>query len=148
MDLNIFKELRKEHDLQRDIIGKLLKTNGDSEERKELYDELKIQLEEHAKFEERYFYKQLLNSDVMQEKARHSIAEHKELDDFIEKLDETDISSPSWIATAKKLEHRLEHHLDEEEHEFFQLAGKVLTKEQKEELGKKYRKNFDEEVHH
>jgi hemerythrin-like domain-containing protein len=70
----------------------------------------------------------------MQEKARHASAEHHELDELIADLDEISNSSPAWLAKAKALGEKIHHHLDEEEHEFFQLAGKVLDSKLKERL--------------
>jgi len=40
---------------------------------------------------------------------------------------------------TRELEHRLLHHLEEEEREVFQLAGKVLSEEQKTDLAQSYR---------
>ena len=85
-----------------------------------------------------------MKHDLTQEKSRHSVAEHHEMDELIEELEKTDMSSPGWIATAKKLGDRVIHHLDEEEHEVFQLAGKALTEKQKEELAKSYRQSMEE----
>ena len=101
-------------------------------------DELKTEQEEHAKFEERYFYNPLICEDLTQEKARHSVAEHHEIDELIEQLEDTEMSSSAWLVEAKKLHHLVHHHLDEEEHEVFQLAGKALSEGQKERLGDKY----------
>jgi hypothetical protein len=54
------------------------------------------------------------------------------------------LSSPGWLVTAKKLQEKILHHLDDEEHEFFQLAGKVFTDEQKVSLAKDYQKHMKE----
>lgn len=137
--MNIFEALRKDHDIQRKLIASLIETQGDSERRSELFAELKDQLTSHAAAEERAFYQPLINDDMSQEKARHAIAEHHEIDELIEQLEETDQSSPAWLATAKKLEHKVTHHLDEEEQEFFQIAGKVLTDTQKTRLTGKFK---------
>jgi len=40
--------------------------------------------------------------------------------------------------------HRIIHHLDEEEQEVFQLAGKALEEEQKENLATQYRQAMNE----
>jgi hemerythrin-like domain-containing protein len=143
--MNIFEALREDHQKQRTLIDILTKTHGDSEGRRELFDRLKHALEIHANAEERYFYVPLMKHDLTQEKARHSVAEHHELDELIEELESTDMSSPGWLATAKKLGDRLIHHLDEEEHEVFQMAGKALSETQKKELAKSYRAMMDAE---
>ncbi|WP_394190125.1 hemerythrin domain-containing protein [Pseudoalteromonas atlantica] len=136
--MNIFEALRHDHDKQRSLVDALIKTSGDSQNRQSLMNELKHELEEHAKFEERFFYNPLMCDDLTQEKARHSVAEHHDIDELIEALEHTDMSSPAWLAKAKKLHHIVHHHLEEEEQEVFQLAGKALTENQKQLLADKY----------
>lgn len=138
MSDTIFKALREDHDLQRSLISQLVKTSGDSTSRAELFLKIKEELNFHAKAEERYFYNPLIKKDLTIEKARHSIAEHKELDDLVEDLESTDHSSPGWLIKAKELEHKLSHHLEEEEREVFQLAGKALNDKQKNDLTDEY----------
>ncbi|MEX2293747.1 MAG: hemerythrin domain-containing protein [Acidimicrobiales bacterium] len=135
----IFEELRRDHDRQRKLIHGLVETIGDSDERADLFALLKEQLDAHSKAEERYFYRALMASDLTQDKARHSIHEHEQIDELLEKLETYDRVAPAWLQTAEDLEHRLVHHLDEEEHQVFALAGKVLTDAEKTELAKKYR---------
>lgn len=127
----IFDALRADHDLQRDLVKNLVKTSGDSDERTQLFESLKSELTAHAAAEEKFFYRPLMEHDLTLEKARHSVAEHKELDDLLESLGKTDMSSSGWLIEAKKLKERLTHHLDEEEHEVFQMAGKALNELQK-----------------
>lgn len=135
---NIFEALRADHEIQRKLIDRLLDTEGDSEDRRKIFDELTTELEAHANSEERHFYVPLMEHDQTQEKARHSVAEHKELDDFVEQLEGYDMSSSQWLQTARNLCERLTHHLDEEEHEVFQVAGKVLGDEEKTDLATAY----------
>ncbi len=139
----VFEALREDHEIQRGLVEKLLKTTGDSDDRADLYQRLRTEVEAHANAEERYFYVPLMEHDLTQEKARHSVAEHKELEDYLEELEETDLSSPGWLATATKLGDRLVHHLDEEEHEVFQVAGKALSESAKTSLAGEYRAEMD-----
>ena len=143
--MNIFEALRKDHEIQRDLIKRLLETEGDSDDRKRIFLQLKEELENHAKAEEQHFYVPLMEKDLTQEKARHSVAEHHELDELIEELESTDMSSPGWLATAKTLGERLIHHLDEEEQEVFQMAGKALKEQQKDQLANGYQDKMEEE---
>lgn len=136
--MTIFESLRADHDTQRTLVDLVTKTTGDSDGRQELYERLKRELEAHAGAEERYFYVPLMEHDLTQEKARHSVSEHKELDDFIERLDGYDMGGSQWLQTAEELAHRLIHHLDEEEQEVFQLAGKALSDDEKTSLAGEY----------
>ena len=136
--MTIFESLRNDHETQRTLVGILTDTTGDSEGRNEIWAKLKVELSAHAGAEERYFYVPLMEHDMTQEAARHSVAEHKELDDFIEQLDGYDMSAPQWIQTAKELEERLLHHLEEEEKEVFPVAGKALGDDEKASLASDY----------
>jgi len=136
--MNIFEAIRKDHDIQRNLLDKLVDTSGDTKTRSDLFKELTKELELHANAEERHFYKPLIPSDMMQEHARHGIAEHHEIDELIEALENTEMDSSAWLKIAKDLKHKVEHHLEDEEHTFFQLSGKVLTDKQKQDLATKY----------
>ena len=135
----IFEAIREDHQTQRTLVDLLTKTEGDSEGRQELFAKLTKQLSSHAAAEERYFYVPLMEHDLTQEHARHSVAEHKELDDFVEQLEKYDMSSSQWLITARELAERLVHHLDEEEVEIFPVAGKALSEDDKLALAKEYR---------
>ena len=137
--MNIFESIRKDHDTQRELLDQLVQTTGDTKKRDTIFKKLKKELEVHADAEERHFYKPLISDDMMQDKARHGIAEHHEIDELIEKLEDTDYDSSAWLKYAKDLKEKVEHHLEDEEHSFFQLAGKVFSQTQKEDLAKKYR---------
>lgn len=136
--MNIFEALRKDHDIQRDLLDKLVKTTGDSKERDELFKKVKQELKIHEDGEERFFYIPLIDDDLTQEQARHAIAEHHEIDEILEELEAMDYDSSGWLKVAKKLKEEVEHHLDDEEHTIFQMAGKVLTDKDKTALSKDY----------
>lgn len=134
----IFESLRADHMIMRDLAEKLLATHGDSEARTRIYSTLKQEMLAHEKAEERCFYVPLIEYDLTQEKARHSIAEHHELDEYLEDLDALEFSSPAWLKLATHMVERLLHHLGEEEHEIFQVAGKVLPEKSKTSLAHDY----------
>jgi hypothetical protein len=140
--MNIFEALRLSHDVQRTLATLLLETQGDSPERDRLYRELKHELAAHAAAEERCFYLPLIENDASMGQARHGMAEHHAMDELVEELNAMEYSSPGWLAQFKKLHHKVYHHLEDEEHAIFQLAGKVLTEAQKTELAKAYEKEF------
>jgi len=136
--VTIFEALRADHEIQREFIDLLVETVGDSDDRSEVFVNLRRELHAHAAAEERYFYVPLMEVDTTQDKARHSVAEHKELDDFVEQLEQYDMGGSQWLQTARELRERLLHHLDEEEHEVFQIAGKVLSDADKRRLADEY----------
>ena len=140
--MNIFEALRESHDVQRELAEKLIKTSGDTPERRELFDQLKNELFAHAVAEDRYFYIPLMMTDSGLNITRHALAEHHEMDELLEQLTETEFSNSGWLAIAKKLSETVHHHLKEEEQGFFQQAGKILEDKEKEFLAKKYLKEY------
>ena len=142
--MTIFEALRESHDKQRQLLELLVETEGNSEGRDELFKRLKEELENHAGAEERALYVPMMEYDMTQEKARHSVAEHHEIDELIETLESTDYSSPGWLANAKKLQHLVTHHLEEEEQEVFQLAGRVFDDATKANLAEEYHQDMQD----
>jgi hypothetical protein len=140
--VNIFEALRESHDRQRRYAVALIQTRGDTPERVEAYKRLKSELQAHETAEERHFYMPLMEFDNGVDLSRHAISEHHEMDEMMETLDATEMSSPSWLATAKKLSEKVHHHLKEEEQKFFQMAGKLLDDQQKEALAGQYQKEY------
>jgi hypothetical protein len=136
--MNIFEALRESHDNQRALSEQLIQTHGHTELREQLFQALKNELWAHSVAEDRYLYIPLMFNDIGLDISRHALSEHHEMDELVEQLEETDMSSPSWLATAKQLSEKVHHHLKEEEHKFFQQAGKILDDDEKEKLGKKY----------
>ena len=128
--MNIFEALRESHDRQRTYADALIQTSGDTPERVEAYKQLKSELQAHETAEERHFYIPLMEF------------EHHEMDEMMEELDETEMSSPAWLVVAKKLAEKVNHHLEEEEQKFFQMAGKLLDDQQKETLAGQYEKEY------
>lgn len=142
--MNIYEAIRNDHDIQRELLDKLIQTSGDTKERTKIFKDLRKELDMHANAEERHFYKPLIPSDMMQEHARHGIAEHHEIDELIEQLEKTEMDSSAWLKIAKDLKHKVEHHLEDEEKTFFQLSGKVLSEKQKDDLATKYNAYMEE----
>lgn len=140
--MNIFEALRESHDRQRRYADALIQTSGDTPERAEAYKQLKSELQAHETAEERYFYIPLMEFDNGVDLSRHAISEHHEMDEMMQTLDETQMSDPTWLVTAKKLSEKVHHHLKEEEQKFFQMAGKLLDEKQKETLAGQYEKEY------
>lgn len=141
--MKIFEAIRKDHDIQRKLIEELVKTSGDTEKRKRIYYQLKYELKIHADAEEKYFYIPLIKDNLSQDDARHGVAEHHEIDELVEQLEDTEFDSSAWLTTAKKLNEKVLHHLEEEEHKFFQIAGKVLNEKEKLSLANQYLAEID-----
>ena len=138
----IFEALRADHDIQRGLADEVLKTTGASDERRTTFAKLVTELKAHATSEERHFYVPLMQDDLTQGKARHSVAEHHEMDELIQKLESYDLGASQWLVTYRELHHTVHHHLDEEELEVFQLAGKAMSTAAKTSLAGDYEREM------
>ncbi len=140
--MNIFEALRESHEQQRVLTEQLIQTHGATEERQQLFEKLKNELFAHAVAEDRYFYIPLMMTDSGLNITRHALSEHHKMDELLEQLSNTELNHPGWLALAKKLSEVVHHHLKEEEHGFFQQAGKILDEKQKVNLAKEYLKEY------
>lgn len=135
-DARIFANLKADHDRHRDLLARLAETRGDSEERRDLFEAFRVEVTAHAAAEEESLYATMLARPELRDEARHSVSEHKEIDDFLTELFELEMSSPHWLPKFKEMRHRYEHHIDEEEEEMFPAAAKDLPKAEQDRLAK------------
>lgn len=126
-DARIFRDLKADHDRHREMLAKLGETKGDSPERRDLFEELRRELQAHAAAEEESLYATMLACPELRDEARHSVSEHKEIDDFLGELIEIDMASSAWLAKFKDMRHRYLHHIDEEEEDMFPSAAETLS---------------------
>lgn len=136
--MDIFERLAKDHEKQKLLAQEIMATSGDSAERRELFKRFKHELETHAAAEEQAFYAPLMELPEGTEKARHSVAEHKELNDLVEELTQSDMGHGAWIQKFETLQDRVVHHVDEEEEEVFPLARRLLSSATAEHLAEQF----------
>ncbi|SDJ59422.1 hemerythrin domain-containing protein [Microbulbifer yueqingensis] len=132
--MDIYERLKKDHETQRELAADIMHTSGDSPERRSLWKDYRREAEAHAAAEEQVFYAALMEKPAGQDKARHSVAEHKQAADIIEELADVDMGSGGWIQKFEKLKELLEHHMDEEEQEIFQCARQVIDDDRASEM--------------
>ncbi len=135
-DAKIFADLKADHDKHRELLEQLGETQGASDERKTLFEDLRKELQAHAAAEEESLYATMLAKPELRDEARHSVSEHKEIDDFLGELIEIDMGSSAWIAKFKEMRHRYLHHIDEEEEEMFPEAAEELSDAEEAKLAK------------
>lgn len=136
--MDIFERLKRDHERQRMLARELSETSGDTPERRELFRRFRRELEAHALAEEQAFYSPLMELPEGTEEARHSVAEHKELDDLVADLASTEMTSGAWLQKFEKLKDRVIHHVDEEEEDVFPLARKLFSKATAEHLAAQF----------
>jgi hypothetical protein len=142
MTETIYDALRESHDQQRLLCRKLLRSKAGTEQRRDLFTALRIELAAHAAAEERFLYAPILIDDTGLHSSRHALHEHHQIDELVEDLQVVDKKGSGWMATARKLSEKVHHHLREEEKKFFQVSGKILSATQKTRLARQYRRDY------
>ncbi len=145
-DAKIYAELKADHDRHRDLIARIEDTSRKDEERQELFDILRVELQAHAAAEEEALYSVMLANPELRDEARHSVSEHKEIDDMLGELVEKDTSSLFWLSKFKTLRDRYLHHIEEEEKEMFPAAAKELSKTKEAEIAKVFERRKPKEL--
>lgn len=144
--MNIFQRLEKDHEKQRKLCKDIKSTRGDSKRRNALWSELRIELEAHASAEEQAFYSELMKDPKGTDETRHAVEEHQQMTEMMEVLDNLDMDADIWMKKFEKLAHRVIHHVDEEEAEFFPKAKKLFSKDDAVEMGETFKERKPAEV--
>ncbi|MBB4085464.1 hemerythrin domain-containing protein [Sphingomonas carotinifaciens] len=134
----IYADLKRDHDKQRDMLKQLAELKGDSSERQKLFEAFRLEVQSHAAAEEESLYATMLGDPELRDDARHSVSEHKEVDDLLGELMDLDFASDEWESKFYHMRHRYEHHIDEEEEEMFPAAEKELDDATEQKLGQIY----------
>lgn len=143
---DIYDRLKADHDKQRAMLKQLGDLSGDTRKRRTLFETFWLELESHAAAEEESLYATMLANPDLRDDARHSVSEHKEVDDVIGTMLDLDFASDEWEENFHHLRRRYEHHIDEEEHEMFPAAAKELDDATEERLGAVYAERKPEEL--
>ena len=124
---DIFARLTRDHDLHRDLFERL--RSGSGGDRTALFERLTRELKAHAAAEEQALYSTMLRKPETTDETRHSVAEHKEIEDLLNDLAATAMDARAWDEKFDPLRHRYIHHIDEEEDEHFPDFARYLTDE-------------------
>jgi len=144
--MDIYKRLEKDHDKQRALIEDIKSSEPGSDKRAKLWTDLKVELEAHASAEEQAFYSKLMAEPDGTDDTRHAVEEHQEMHEMIKELDAMDQSADVWDKIFGKLAHKVVHHVDEEEDEFFPEAKDTLSDTQEKKALKEFNTRKDAEV--
>ena len=144
-ETRIFARLKAEHDRHRDLLDRIDQTHGDSDDRRTLFESFRVEVTAHAASEEMSLYATMLANPELRDEAQHSVAEHKEIEDYLTELYEMDFSSTGWLTRFRTMKERYLHHIDEEEEEMFPEAEKGLSQAKQKELAAIFEKEKPKE---
>ena len=137
-DASIFHRLKQDHDSHRQLFAKMADAQGEPDRLEKLFEQFKVEVKAHAAAEEETLYATMLARPDLREDAQHSVSEHKEIEDYLEEMEEQSFNGPEWRETFAQMKKRYLHHIEEEEEEMFHDAAKDLSAQEEEQLGARF----------
>lgn len=137
-DRSIFDRLKQDHDAHRQLFDKMADAKDEPDRLEKLFEQFRVEVTAHAAAEEETLYATMLARPDLREDAQHSVSEHKEIDDYLEELEELSFNGEEWNRVFAQLKKRYLHHIEEEEEEMFPDAAKELTAEEEQKLAARF----------
>jgi len=136
--MTILNALKADHDEFKGMVKAILVTK-DGKKRGDLFLEFKTQLTAHSHAEEKVFYKPLAKTEEGKTLVLEGTVEHDIVDRLLAELAAArQPEGEKWTARCTVLQELLEHHIEEEEGDFFKTARKLFDRAALEEMGKDF----------
>ncbi|MEO8650070.1 MAG: hemerythrin domain-containing protein [Acidobacteriota bacterium] len=138
--MSVLELLKKDHDKVDKLFQKVKGTPD--EDHKELFEQIKAELDLHAHVEEVIFYPKLKEEgdEELKKITLEGIEEHRQAKMFLRELAALSDDSEKFEPKLKVLMEDIEHHVQEEEGQMFPMVEEQLDKETLEALGKEIEK--------
>ena len=131
--------LTEDHDVVRELFSDLAELGpSDAKERRALLEEIRQELDVHARLEEDVFYPAVrrLPDEYAKDLVEECLEQHDEVRILLEELARLDPSDPDFEDRLTEVQDSLEQHVEEEEAEVFPIARQKLGAARLDELGK------------
>jgi hemerythrin superfamily protein len=138
--MTIYEVILEDHEKARAMLKELRAVDERDEKRRaKSFADFKADLMIHQHVEEAVFYDRLKNIEETRPDALEAINEHHVVDTLLEELDDMDKGNDRWTAKLGVLAELVEHHMEEEEGEFFENAKKVVDDDLAERMAEEFR---------
>jgi len=137
--MNIFDIIVHDHENVKNIIQKLLtSTTRAGKTREQQFNKLRDELSQHMFAEEQVFYPFLMDHADDREPVHEALEEHRSARIVLSDVEATPVDDESWHPKLKVLHEQLDHHIQEEELDIFELAHEFVDKDMAHDLGQKF----------
>jgi hemerythrin-like domain-containing protein len=136
--MTILNALKTDHDDFKSMLKAILATK-DGKKRGNLFAEFKTKVTAHSRAEEKIFYRRLEKTEEGKDEALEGTVEHEIVDRLLRDLASArQPEAETWTARCTVLQELLEHHIEEEEDDFFKTARKLFDRAALEQMGKDF----------
>src|SRR2546426_12578681 len=127
--------LKQDHQKVKELLEEAEATE-DGKEQKEIFKQIKKELETHARIEETVFYPAMEKYEELKDMVLESLEEHKQVKTLLREMETLTSDSEKFEPKLKVLMENVEHHAEEEEEgKMFPKIRKLMNTEKLERLG-------------
>jgi len=132
--MNALDLLKEDHHTVKELFERADATEG--KEKRNLFKEIKNELETHSRVEETVFYPAMQEHEELKEMVLESLEEHKQIKTLLKEIDDLVSDSEKFEPKLQVLMENVEHHAEEEEEgKMFPKIREILNEQALEELG-------------
>lgn len=123
-ETDVFQILRTDHQEVSKLMDKIKDANDP--QKQQLFSQLQEELNNHMNLEERFFYPKLEEIEDLADLVQDSYADHDDIRQILQQMNEQDFNSEEWQANCEALEDTKDDHIDVEEEEIFPQAMELV----------------------
>jgi hemerythrin superfamily protein len=112
--MDAIEVLKQDHQKVKELLEEAQATEG-GEEQKEIFKQIKKELETHARIEETVFYPAMEKHEELKDMVLESYEEHKQVKTLLREMEDLVSDSEKFEPKLKVLMENVEHHAEEEE---------------------------------
>jgi hemerythrin superfamily protein len=133
--MNALELLKTDHQKVKELLKKAEGSKNEKQQR-QLFDQIKAELETHAHIEETIFYPAVAKNEELKDMVLESLEEHKQVKTLLREMENLSSDSEKFGPKLKVLTENVEHHaVEEEEGKMFPKVRKFMKSSELEELG-------------
>jgi iron-sulfur cluster repair protein YtfE (RIC family) len=140
--MNAIELLKEDHDKVAHLFEKVKGEQGD---KRELFEQIRVELEIHTQIEEQIFYPYLLENgnEELQDITKEGLQEHHQAKTLLREIENLTDDSDTLDPKLKVLMEDITHHVQEEEGEMFPMVTEQFDGETLNELGEELQEMKD-----
>lgn len=138
--------LKTDHKKVKELFKKA-EANENEKQQKQLFEQIKTELETHTHIEETVFYPAVAKNDELKDMVLESLEEHKQVKTLLREMENLTSDSEKFEPKLKVLMENVEHHAEEEEEgKMFPKIRKLMNAKALDQLGQELQAAKDKEV--
>ena len=135
--MNALELLQQDHHTVKELFEQAEGTE-DEKQKKEIFKQIKKELETHTRIEETVFYPAMQEYEELKDMVLESLEEHKQVKTLLREMEDLASKSEKFEPKLKVLQENVEHHAEEEEEgKMFPKIRELIDETKLEKLGEK-----------